>query len=162
MADVPDDSPMHQPEGSNDYGNEDFEKLGDIEPEQDEEVTTTSFTGEEAEEDRYVAGASQADQLIAFDDDPIQPSSQPAFAPIPEPFSNDPLPPPRQSGSPPPAYSPAPYPNDFDVLKSEPTSFEADTTSVKKELNTIMEPTEVVQPPEGNYQIGKFVPLLAL
>ncbi|KAL5009100.1 hypothetical protein ScPMuIL_014681 [Solemya velum] len=146
MSDLLGDGVMHQPE-SNTYS-EDFEKLEpdstpDSLAEQDEEVTTT---GDEAEEDRYVAGASVSDKLIEFDDESPQQSSQPSFNPDPEPFPNDSPPPTRQSGSPPPAYS-----QYSEFSNPPPKSFEADTTSVKKELNTIMEPTEVAKPPEGSW-----------
>ena len=64
-------------EGMTNYGVEDFEKVDKI-PEQDEEITTTSFTGEEAEEDRYspgttssyeAAAAGASENLLNFDDD---------------------------------------------------------------------------------------------
>ncbi|XP_021361781.1 reticulon-1-A-like isoform X2 [Mizuhopecten yessoensis] len=51
---------------------DDFERVDKV-PEQDEAITTTSFTGEEAEEDRYESGttseANATSPLLNFDDD---------------------------------------------------------------------------------------------
>lgn len=96
------DLDKYSPEG-NSYGREEFETLealtgsayesqGTI-PEQDEEVSTTNanaFGGEEpAEEDRYAAGASEADD-IQFSSDPLiswgndESSNSNPSAPVPE------------------------------------------------------------------------------
>ncbi|XP_060068449.1 reticulon-1-A-like isoform X1 [Ylistrum balloti] len=67
MADLLGDFPRNSEQGYSD----DFEKVDKI-PEQDEAITTTSFTGEEAEEDRYESGTSEANAsspLLNFDDD---------------------------------------------------------------------------------------------
>ena len=100
MADVPSGRVMDSPSESNNLSGDDFEQVdrpkSDIPDfhDQDEEVTSSSMHGEEkAEEDRYIAGASDPDALISFGDEssvshsnPIQESEpqEQFLPPVPE------------------------------------------------------------------------------
>ena len=102
--------------------NEDFEKV-DHDPYQDENVTSTSLTGEMAEEDRYEGDSGdllgdeytstagqpayqeEPEQLISFDSSPPPVPSAPS-APIPETTVTEPTPPPVPS----PRVEPFPEP----------------------------------------------------
>lgn len=125
--------------------NDDFEKVEKI-PEQDEEVTTTSFTGEEAEEDRYESGTSEANAsnpLLHFDDDLTpEPHREPLIS-----FGS-------QSGPPEPTAPPAAT-SDFTSGMGETNrgfefELEADTSPfIQPEPKVASEPVEVSKPLAG-------------
>lgn len=138
MADFSDPNPMDSQPESNNFTTDDFERVDKYDAAgaemddylaQDEEVTSTSIPGEEqAEEDRYAAGASEAeqlltDQLISFGDEPSQQPTEsvpePEFAPVLVPSIPD-----HSSASPPSSSTleptPPPTPEPSDYVKTEP------------------------------------------
>ncbi|XP_046337578.1 reticulon-1-A-like isoform X1 [Haliotis rufescens] len=138
MADFSDPNPMDSQPESNNFTTDDFERVDKYDAAgaemddylaQDEEVTSTSIPGEEqAEEDRYAAGASEAeqlltDQLISFGDEPSQQPTEsvpePDFAPVLVPSIPD-----HSSASPPSSSTleptPPPTPEPSDYVKTEP------------------------------------------
>lgn len=137
-----------RPEG-NEIFNEDFEKVDEV-PEQDEEVTSTSFTGEEAEEDRYQPGTSPSEaaaaasnNLLDFEDNmtEINPVS-----------ANEPL---ISFGSPsgpepsaPPATS---IPSGMGETSNPLSDFDPVSSSFKTEPKVTQAPVEISKPPTGNY-----------
>ncbi|XP_069117331.1 reticulon-1-A-like isoform X2 [Argopecten irradians] len=144
MADLLGDFQPIQEQGNND----DFEKVDKI-PEQDEAITTTSFTGEEAEEDRYESGTSEANAsspLVNFDDD-LTPQDSHTREPLIS-FGS-------QSGPPEPTAPPAPT-SDFTSGMGETNrgfeyEVEAESPFMKPEPKVTSEPVSISKPPADTW-----------
>lgn len=131
-----------QPE-SNNFNNGDFEKVDSHSfeddltevPEQDKKVTSTSFTGEEAEEDQYATGTTSE----------AEPASQPAYH-----FGGDPEPlinfggPPISSSAPSGIREPTPPPAEPLTEPEIPLQ-----KPLKTEPKDAFDEKEVVTPSEG-------------
>ncbi|XP_033734044.1 reticulon-1-A-like isoform X2 [Pecten maximus] len=150
MADLLGDYQPNQEHVFSDLHNDDFEKVDKI-PEQDEAITTTSFTGEAAEEDRYESGTSEANAsnpLVNFDDGDLTPQDSQTREPLIN-FGS-------QSGPPEPTAPPAPT-TDFTSGMGETNrgfeyELEADTSPfIQPEPKVTSEPVSVSKPPADTW-----------